>query len=97
MAIGVIWYPQIDQEAYDAIRDRVLRAGRQKGMRFHAAGESDGQWRIIEVWDSREGLDEFIREDLARATDEVSGGQAGTPEPEAVFDIHFQEPFRWLV
>jgi hypothetical protein len=61
-------------------------------MRFHAAGEADGQWRIIEVWDSREGLESFIREDLARAADEVSGGQADTPQPELVFDIYYQNP-----
>ena len=36
-------------------------------MRFHAAGEGDGGWRIIEVWESREGFDRFIEEDLAAA------------------------------
>jgi hypothetical protein len=46
----------------------------------------------IEVWDSRDGLERFIREDLSSAVDEVSGGQAGTPQPELVFDIHFQQP-----
>ena len=92
MAIGVIWYPPVDQQAYEAIQDKVLPAGQKKGMRFHAAGEADGQWRIFEVWDSREGLDQFIREDLTRAADEVSGGQAGTPQPELVFDIHYQNP-----
>jgi hypothetical protein len=92
MAIGVIWYPPVDQQAYEAIRDKVLPGGQEKGMRFHAAGEADGQWRIFEVWDSREGLDQFIREDLARAADEVSGGRGETPQPELVFDIHYQNP-----
>jgi hypothetical protein len=63
-------------------------------MQFHAAGEGDGQSPIFEVWDSRGGLESFIREDLARAADEVSDGQADTPQPELVFDIHFQNP--WL-
>ncbi|MEA2330261.1 MAG: hypothetical protein QOH58_399 [Thermoleophilaceae bacterium] len=92
MAIGVIWYPAIDQQTYEAISSRVMQPGADKGMRFHAAGESDGQWRILEVWDSREGLDAFIRGDLAAAADEVSGGQAPTPTPEAIFDIKFQSP-----
>jgi hypothetical protein len=92
MAIGVIWYPPVDQQAYEAISDRVMQPGADKGMRFHAAGEADGQWRIFEVWESRDGLEAFIREDLTSAVDEVSGGQAPAPEPEVVFDIISQSP-----
>jgi quinol monooxygenase YgiN len=92
MAIGVIWNPPIDQEAYDAIAEKVFGSATEKGMRFHAAGEGDGAWRIIEVWDSREGLQRFIQEDLAAAAEEVSGGQAPTPEPEHIFDVHNQGP-----
>jgi hypothetical protein len=92
MAVGVIWYPPVDQKAYEAIRDKVWQAGTDKGLKFHAAGEADGSWRIIELWESRDGLERFIREDLARAFDEVSGGQPGSPQPEVVFDIHFQGP-----
>jgi hypothetical protein len=77
---------------YEAIRDKVLPGGQEKGMQFHAAGEGDGQSPIFEVWDSRGGLESFICEDLARAADEVSDGQADTPQPELVFDIHFQNP-----
>ena len=106
MPIGVIWYPPVDQQAYDAIREKVFDASLDKGLRFHAAGEAEGSWRIIETWDSREGLGRFIQEDLraalvefeaiqgdlAPAVDEVSGGQAPTRGPELVFDIHFQNP-----
>jgi hypothetical protein len=92
MAIGTIWYPAVDQQAYEAVRDKVLQAGAAKGMTFHAAGEADGQWRIFEMWDSREGLESYIRDDLVPAVDEVSGGQAPTPQPEVVFDIHYQGP-----
>jgi hypothetical protein len=65
MPIGVIWYPPVDQHAYDAIREKVFDASLDKGLRFHAAGEAEGSWRIIETWDSREGLGRFIQEDLA--------------------------------
>jgi hypothetical protein len=59
MPIGVIWYPPVDQQAYDAIREKVFDASLDKGLRFHAAGEAEGSWRIIETWDSREGLGRF--------------------------------------
>jgi quinol monooxygenase YgiN len=92
MAIGVIWYPPIDQETYDAISEKVIGQATENGLQLHAAGEGDGAWRIIEVWESREGLQRFRQEHLNPAVDEVSGGQAPTPEPEVVFDIHNQGP-----
>jgi hypothetical protein len=42
MAIGVIWYPPVDQQAYEAIRDKVLPGGQEKDMRFHAAERQTG-------------------------------------------------------
>jgi hypothetical protein len=92
MAIGVIWHPSVDKQTYDAVRDKVWQGGQEKGMKFHAAGEADGGWRIFEVWESRDGLDRFIREDLARAFEELGGGEGGPPQPDSVFDIYFQSP-----
>lgn len=91
MSVGVIWYPPVDNQAYEAIREKVWQAGQDKGMKFHAAGEADGGWRIIEVWESRDGLEQFIREDLARAFEET-GAQGAPPQPEFVFDVVFQGP-----
>jgi quinol monooxygenase YgiN len=92
MAIRVIWYPPVDQQTYDAVRERVMQAGAAQGMQMHAAGEAEGSWRIFEVWESRDGLESFMREDLHPAIDEANGGQAPPPEPELVFDLYFQGP-----
>jgi hypothetical protein len=92
MSIGVIWNLPIDQQTYDQIHEKVSQGALDKGMRVHAAGEGDGAWRIIEVWDSREGLHQFIAETLTPAVDDVSQGQAPPPEPELVYDIYSQEP-----
>jgi hypothetical protein len=48
MAIGAIWSPPIDKETYDAVKERVLQASLDAGLRFHAAGESPEGWRIID-------------------------------------------------
>lgn len=91
MAIGVIWQPPVDQQTYDSTREKVWQAAQDSGMRFHAAGEAPGGWRIIEVWESRDGLDRFISETLNAALAEASGGQASEVRPE-VFDVHFEGP-----
>ena len=90
MAIGVIWSPPIDAATYDAIKERVMQAAVDRGSRFHAAGESPSGWRIIEVWDSREGLEAFIRDSLEPAVQEVSGGQATQMEEPEVFEVYFE-------
>jgi hypothetical protein len=92
MAIGVIWSPPIDKQTYEAIKERVWQAGMDAGARFHAAGESPAGWRIIEVWESEEGLDRFIRDSLDPAVQEVSGGRAPHMERPEVFEVHFQGP-----
>jgi hypothetical protein len=90
MAIGAIWRPPIDQQTYDTVREKVFDAGRELGVRFHAAGQAEEGWRIVEVWDSQEGLEKFISDVLRPAIDEVSGGQAPEFRPE-VFEIHFED------
>jgi hypothetical protein len=90
MAIGVIWKPPIDAATYDAIKERVMQAAIDRGSRFHAAGESPSGWRIIEIWDSREGLEAFMRDSLDPAVQEVSGGQAPPMEEPEVFEVYFE-------
>ncbi|MDX6647724.1 MAG: hypothetical protein QOK40_3451 [Miltoncostaeaceae bacterium] len=92
MAVGVIWHPDVDRQTYDAIKEQLFQPSVDKGLRFHAAGEADGGFRIIEVWESREGLERFIREDLTPLFERTSGGRGPTPEPESVFEVHFQGP-----
>ena len=91
MAIGAIWHPPVDRPAYDQVKEKVFQASVDAGLRFHAAGEAQEGWRIIEVWDSRDGLDRFITDTLRPAIAEASGGQAPDFYPE-VFDVHFEGP-----
>jgi hypothetical protein len=89
MAIGVIWYPPIDSESYEAIRKQVLQASIDNGQRFHAAGPTDdGRWCIIELWESRDGLKRFIRDDLGPAFEPIGPAGGDPPQPALVFDVH---------
>ena len=42
MAIGVIWYPPIDQQTYNAIKEKVWEAAIDKGMKIPCWGRSKG-------------------------------------------------------
>jgi hypothetical protein len=45
---------------------------------------------IIEIWDSEEGLDRFIRDTLDPVVQEVSGGRAPRMERPEVFEVYFE-------
>jgi hypothetical protein len=92
MAIGAIWRPPIDRQTYDAVREKVTEAAISRGLRHHAAGESSSGWCIIEVWDSQEGLESFIRETLNPVVQEVSQGQAPPMERPETFEVYFEGP-----
>jgi hypothetical protein len=92
MAIGVIWFPDVDKQTYDAVREKVVPSGKEKGVQFHAAGDSDGCWCIFELWESRDGLDRFMREDLAPAFDDLNLSEEQRPQPDHIFEVAFQGP-----
>lgn len=42
---------------------------------MHAAGESEGRWQIVNVWESKEYADRFDREILEPAILELTGAE----------------------
>ena len=75
----------VGQDKYDAvIRDLELGGKAYKGGVFHAAGPMDGGWRIVDVWDSQEALDTFMREKLGATMQ-----KNGVPEPQlTIWPVH---------
>jgi hypothetical protein len=61
-----------------------------EGLVFHWAGDVDGKWTIIDVWDSREAYDRFRDERLFPAIQQVSGmDPASSPQPTITeFAVH---------
>ena len=86
MAIGVIWHPAVDQQAYDAAKERVFQAAQDAEMRFHAAGNSPEGWRIIEVWDSREQFEAYGKQlSVMPVLADIPFDSGGPPE---IFEVH---------
>jgi hypothetical protein len=70
------------QDLYDKVTDK-LGFGNQlpDGCQLHIAGPVDEGWRVITVWDSQEGFEQFRDNQLIPTIQEVGGDQAPTPQP----------------
>lgn len=78
MAVAmVIEWPGVDQEAYLALlRELDLGERMFPGAVLHLAGPVEGGWRAVDVWDSPEAFERFLREKLVAAS-----ARAGLPAP----------------
>ncbi|MFI8933257.1 hypothetical protein ACIG3E_37020 [Streptomyces sp. NPDC053474] len=70
MAIIVTFeIPGVGQELYDAVIDRLTDGGEftsladipAPGLISHVAGPVDGGWRVVDVWESEEALENFSK------------------------------------
>ncbi len=57
----------------------------QPERRVLASGPTDDGWTIIQVWESREAMDQFIADYLRPAMEQA--GDRGYPNPPIVTDI----------
>jgi len=56
-------------EEYRAVLDYMgVETNPASGIYLHATYQTDFGYRIIEIWDSKSGFDEFLQERLAPAT-----------------------------
>ncbi len=76
---------EVTAEQYDETIGRLEKSGNwpPEGLEYHVAFESDGKFRVSEIWDSREQLDAF-GERLMPVLKDV-GIEPGKPE---MLEIH---------
>jgi len=81
--------PMVTAETYDRVNQQAgVDAEPPEGLIVHTAGDHNGQWQIIDVWESEEHADRFGRERLGPAIEAVMGG-APPSEPETtVYELH---------
>lgn len=51
--------PGLTREQYESVVKKVNENGSPAGALFHAGGPTEGGYRIVEVWESREAADAF--------------------------------------
>ena len=71
-------YRAIDKELGDAVRDQPERI-------LHVCGQTDRGWQLIQVWQSKEALDQFISKHLAPAMGRA--GKNGYLKPPEIIDF----------
>ena len=87
MAVAlIIDLPGVNQAQYEAVTAQVTSDGWPSEMIAHYAGPSDGGWKVVDVWQSREAFDRFAEEALGPAM-----GQEGVAPPDITqIDLHNQ-------
>lgn len=66
-----------------------------EGLLMHAAGEENGKWRSVDIWESEAAFERFRDEQLFPALREVMGEDvlsAGPPSQESFEVKHFVKP-----
>jgi hypothetical protein len=87
MAVArIATFPRGTKEQYEYL-GQLMGEGvaHQPQRRLLASGPTDDGWTIIQIWESREALEQFITEHLRPAME--NAGDRGYPEPPVVTDI----------
>jgi hypothetical protein len=87
--IRIIRPPMVTAEVYEAVNAKAgVDENPPDGLLIHTAGEVDGQWQIVDVWESEEHAQRFDEGRLAPAIEAVVGSVAAGPPPRTVYELH---------
>ncbi len=86
--LRVIRPPELTRERYDAITSHLaVSTDHPLGLIMHSAGEVDGVWQIVEVWESEEYAQRFDRDRLGPAIVTIVGSQP-PPATTVGYELH---------
>ena len=86
--IRIVRPPSVDARRYDLVGDRLRMASDPPlGLISHAAGDRDGQWQIVEVWESEEYARRFDDERLTPTLESVIG-EPPPSSPMESYELH---------
>jgi hypothetical protein len=85
--IRIMRSPSVSAEVYAAVVAKLdLESEHPLGLMSHAAGQAEGAWQIVEIWDSAEYARRFDRERLIPAIESVTG----SPPPADVSTVSYE-------
>jgi hypothetical protein len=87
--IRIVRAQSVTAEVYDAVTAELnLVSEHPLGLISHAAGEADGCWQIVEIWESEKYAQRFDRERLVPAIEAVTGGPPPGDAPTVGYRLH---------
>ncbi len=87
MAVArIATFPKGTKEQYEYL-GQLMGEGvaHQPDRRLLASGPTDDGWAIIQIWESKQALEQFVTEHLRPAMERA--GDRGHPEPPVITDI----------
>jgi hypothetical protein len=81
--------PNVTADTYEKVNAQLESTGAlpAPGLLLHAAGDADGQWQIVDVWESEEQARQFYEGPLTQAVEAVVG--MTPPEaPSTAYELH---------
>jgi hypothetical protein len=67
----------LDAVMYDEVADEIqIGTKHPEGLIMHAAGQFDGEWRVVEVWESEDYAIQFDSESLQPTLKALTGKRA---------------------
>lgn len=80
--------PNVTAETYEQVNAALDPADNPPpGLLVHCAGEVDGKWQIVDVWESREQAQDFYEGPLTAAIEGVIG-MTPPPAPSSEYELH---------
>jgi hypothetical protein len=87
--IRIVRPPMVDAQSYDAVNAKLgIEQDLPEGLLMHSAGEVDGAWQIVDIWESEEHAQRFDDERLRPAIAEVSADAPAQPPPTTLYQLH---------
>jgi hypothetical protein len=90
--VRIVRPPMVTAEMYDRVNAQAgVAENPPDGLIIHTAGEVDGQWQIVDVWESEEHARRFGDERLGPAIEAVMGATPPGPPPTTVYELHYMQ------
>src|SRR5438552_16721051 len=87
--IRIVQPPNVTADVYERVNAELGVDGNPPpGMLLHCAGEVDGKWQIVDVWESEEQARRFDDERLTPAIEKVMGMRPPGPPPSTEYQLH---------